>query len=345
MSRADARKAGIMQTQRNVKQWVFKKCFMLFCVFLLFLCGGLVLLLTSTTYARSAAQNTYGSNVIRPADTLPTSVPTIPTTAPTIVPTITPPIPTATPIHMPTVTPTAPKTKPTPPPPPTATTIAGVLPPAGNVPTPQATVSSAPSPTATAKKTATPDALSPTPAATNTISSSVTNSNKTSTASRQSAANAISLPQIASIVGAVVILSSVLFMGLVWRQRRMQLRAGPVNSQQRARLYPLPGRAVTEPLYQAPQPLVPQAVPEMALVASNSSDSLVQYAQAPQEDTHQSLLREQSLLYQAASPSPMGTMQGAAMSSQASTPTSNQLLESMMRQAQMGLFALPDKTD
>jgi hypothetical protein len=118
----------------------------------------------------------------------------------------------------------------------------------------------------------------------------------------------------------------------------MQLRTGQVSFAQRSGLYPLPGKTVTEPLHQAPQLLMPQAMPEMAFAASTPNSLPIQYTQA---DIHQSLLREQEPIYQEASPVPMEMMRVAETPAQAP----DQLLESMMRQAQIGLFALPNKTE
>ncbi len=329
-----------MQTRRSAKQWgkAFKRGVVLFCVLLLFFCIGIVFSLTATTYA-------HGSNAVLPADMSPTTVPTdpattvpttVPTTAPTVVPTT---APTSVPTAAPTAPPTPPRTNPTPPPPvPTATTIAGGLPPPANNPTPQPTMGATTSPTPTVHKTATPITSSPTAAATTTVSSVVPGTNTTSTPSQQGTNNAISLPQIASIGGGALLLASVLFVGLSWRQRRMQARTGQVSFAQRSGLYPLEGKAMTEPLHQTPQLLMPQAVPEGAFAASTPNSLPIQ---STQRDIHQSLLREQVPAYQEASPISMEMMQVAETSSQA--PDS--LLESMMRQAQMGLFALPNKTE
>ena len=328
-----------MQTRRSAKQWgkVFKRSVVLLCVLLLFFCVGMVFFLTATTYAS-------GSNAIRPTDMSPTTIPTdppttVPTTVPTTIPTVAPTTaPTSMPTTAPTAQPTTPRTNPTPPPPvPTATMVVGGLLPPANNPTPQPTMGAATSPTATIHKTATPSA-SPTAAATTTMSSVVPGANTTSTPSQQGTNSAISLPQIASIGVGGVLLASVLFIGLVWRQRRMQLRSGQPGFAQRSGLYPLQGKAVTEPLHQAPQPLMQQAVPEMAFAASTPNSLPIQYAQT---NTPQSLLREQEPVYQEASPVPMEMMQVAETSAQAPA----QLLESMMRQAQMGLFALPNKTE
>ncbi len=330
-----------MQTQRNAKQRgkVFQRSVILLCVLLLLFCVSIVFFLTAKTYAS-------GSNTVRPADMSPTTVPTdpptpvpttVPTTAPTPVPTT---APTAVPTTAPTVQPTQPKPNPTAPPQPvpTATTIAGGLPPPANNP-PQPTTGPTASPTPTAQKTATPVTASSTPAATTTVSSVISGATTTSTPSQQSANNAISLPQIASIGGGALLLSSALFLGLAWRQRRMQRSSGQASFAQRSGLYPRQGRTETEPLYQALQPLMSQPVPEMALAASTPNSAPMRYAQATQ--VNMSPLPEATPTYSEASPVPMEELQVAETPSQA--PDS--LLEAMMRQAQIGLFALPNKTE
>jgi hypothetical protein len=85
---------------------------------------------------------------------------------------------------------------------------------------------------------------------------------------------------------------------------------------------------------------MPQPVPEMALAASTPNGSPMQYAQATPV-AMSPLLPEQAPTYAEASPISIERMQVTETPAQA--PDS--LLESMMRQAQMGLFALPNKTE
>ncbi len=341
-----------MHTRHKARQRgaIVQKVFVSFCLLLLFACLGTVLFVTSKTHAQDATQRPARDHVMQPTDLSPTIVPTIaPTIAPTNAPTV---APTIAPTAAPTIAPTAPKTVPTPAPPviSTATSVAGVPPPVGN-PTTQPTAIPMVSPTATAKETATPSTAKPTPVATNSVSSSVTNPNSSSITIQQDATKTFTggatktftILQVALIIGAAIIIGTVLSLGLVWQQQRAN-DAAQIDAQQQATPFQQQGKVVTEPLYQEPQPMVLHTIQEaLPLPVIPYSTSHTQYAQPTQVAANQSLIREQKLSYQENSP----TMQVAEtpILPQKTTSEADSLLESMMRQAQMGIFALPDKTE
>ncbi|GAC1392720.1 MAG: hypothetical protein NVSMB38_17250 [Ktedonobacteraceae bacterium] len=168
------------------------------------------------------------------------------------------------------------------------------------------------------------------------------------------------------IIGALVLIGGALLLGLLWRRRQAQL-AGKAKQQQQAAEYhpsqvpqiahedvtsvfsrkpePPPGEPLTPLPYLTPPAMIP-AQREPAIVNQASDASLMPYAQVPQAVSHAGMVRETKPHYQEVKiKQEMARMRETPIPPQETMNSMDPLLENAMRQAQVGLFAIPGKEE
>ena len=303
---------------------------MLFCVLSLFVFVGIVMFLTPKVYASAVIHSRIGSSTTVSTSALiivDTSTPLPTATTPALVPTDTPiPIPTNTPVPIPTDTPiptvtatTVPTHTPTPVPvitpttvaKPTSTSVAGVPPP-GGMPTVGPTQQNVPTPMPSPSgMTATPSSSGLPPTSTGVVPSPTANGYSTTVTGQNNEKLLLpTMPEIA--IGSSVLGAAAVVGWFVWRRKQGAL----VSSTE----YPL---AQTLPAYDSSQ---------------------LSYAQTVYAAGATGMVRENRSFYQEGSTAlAMTHMPETPPPHQAVMDTLEPSLETIMRQAQTGLFALPDK--
>ncbi len=330
-----------MQTVRQV--------IMLLCVCILFLLIGVVFFITPRLYAQQVkpSDNGYMPFDVGTATTVPITIPTtvppttIPTTVPTVVPTTAPPpLPTSVP-----TTPPAPVTQPTAVPPaptltvpnPVGTSVGGVPP----VPPPgPGDPGQQPLPTPSPTKimpTPTRGVGTPVPVAT-AVSTAATALPKAASISTPSTNPTLTMMQTGLFTAVAILLGGTALVGMMWRQKRVRF-ARQVQQQQSPPQFP---QVVMPEAYTAPAQsfaLANGMQREFAPIQSSP-------APLPTSPTQQSIeeIWEHSPIFQEA------RLNGSMMPPPETPRSPNEtamgidpLLEKLIRQAQMGLFALPDK--
>lgn len=284
----------------------------LFCILVLFTFVGIVLFLTPKVYAHAAVLN-YVKGKPLPTATIPTTVPTaIPTTIPTIVPTIIPTaipttVPTAIPTAKPTIQPTVPRPTPTVVIKPTSTSAAGVQPPGGSTQQPTPTLTPSPS-----RMTATPSSSGLPPAITDVVPSPTANTySSVITAQDNGKLILPTVPEIA--LGSSILGAGALLAWFLWRRKHGELL--PANGYSASQ---------GEMAHSSASSGMPYA--QATLAVGNIGGMLRESRSSYREDAIQ-----QGMVY---STEPMFPQQADASS-----------LETIMRQAHEGLFALPDKEE
>lgn len=317
-----------------------------------------------------------GTSVSIVTDT-PTSLPS-PTITPILTPTATPlPTPTNTPSPTPTNTPVptntalprptgTPTTQPNPPRAtpttvlnPTSTSVGGALPP-GSTPSGNTTQQTTPTPSPTGAKL---NGSGLPPTATDVVPSPTSNPYTTAAITTQDASTPILSKQTGLIIGALLLLGAAVLSVVLWRQRQVNL-ARQANLQQQARGYQtwqIPQFAhedvtaifgyQTEPPSEGLMMLPAYSVPPAMMrdmqrdsgMAAPSNDSLMQTMRMGDSTE---MVSEAGQWYQGEQENQeMVQLPVTPLPPQEMTHTIDSSLETVMRQAQMGLFALPDKEE
>ena len=328
-----------MRVNKNARQCLlsFQRVVAFFCVLLLFSFIGIATLFTSTIYASGAKSIQAASTAAVPVDTgTPTNTPT---SSPTDTPT---PLPTDTPIPPPTNTPIPPPTN-TPVPPPTNTPI----PPPTNTPDPRppttpltptstsAAVAPVGTPPGAPSRPTTPGPITPSaqatgstggavlpPTLTGTTMSPTAITQDHSTAQDAAGKNSLSTSAVL-VVGALGLIATALLAGFAWRRRQESHAQQKKQSQQ-----------VVAPVYSA----VPNNdfVTNYAQYVQNAS-SVVEPPASPDDKPP----AQENGVYEEPARVPDTPIPPPGMVNNAVDP----FLEAMMRQAQMGLFAVPGKEE
>jgi|GEM_PF-3338316 len=342
------------QNTTNQRTRVIQRVLVLFCVCMLFVFVGIVFSITSAIYAQGAVHN---RSVDKPFDlgtppvtVVPTDVPTtpptpMPTTPPTPMPTTPPtPMPTTPPTPVPTTPPTPvptnpPTTQPTVPPVSNPTSAAGVppVPPSGPVDPRQQPTFPTPSPSSSPTKT------TPTPtrgASTATPNATVSGSSSAvipTTASISTPDTNKTMPMMQSglLTGTAVLLGGTALMGVMWRQKRMRLA---LQTNKRPPIQPVQTQLAMPQAYTAP-------ATSFALANGMQRDPApLQSSPAPVSTQNIEEIWEHSPIFQEARLSKgMMPVPETPRLAQETVSTLDPLLENLMRQAQAGLFVLPDK--